>query len=256
MRLNQVIRSKEELLNHFNSSKKLEIRNLEQTKDLLVMNVPSEVWEDASNSNLLYFNSQFVQQTKQLKFEDKQIEYIQLVYYLTNLTELNLSENKISDISAVSQLKNLKELELRDNRIEDISALQSLPNLTHLDLYQNEFTSYTLALPNLVQLQLDSNKLIDTSGLQYSPKLESLNLSQTDITDLRSIPNQIFGVKELYLFQNGITEISYLSNFVNVQKLYLGKNQQLQNIGPLKFCTQLNQVFMKQVLLTYDLFNL
>ncbi|CAL6109502.1 Conserved_hypothetical protein [Hexamita inflata] len=241
MQLNHTIRNKEDLLSHFGSSKKLELLELEQMENLLKMNVPPEVWEDASNRNLLSFSKELVQGTKQFAF-DRKIQYFHLVSFLTNLTELNLSGNKISDISAISKLKNLKKVNLSINRIKDISALQSLPDLTHLHLTYNKLTSYTLALPNLIDLSLGSNKLIDKSGLQHSPKLEILNLSGSETTDLHTIPHQLFGLKVLYLQSNNLTEISYLSNLVDLQSLNLGYNKQLQNIGPLKFCTQLTEL--------------
>ncbi|CAL6023503.1 Conserved_hypothetical protein [Hexamita inflata] len=242
MQPNHEIRSKEDLLNHFGASKKLQICNLQQIKYLLEINVPPEIWKDASNRNQLSFSQEFEQRTNKFGFKFKNIEHIYLISFLTKLTELNLQNNKISDISSISKLKTLKKLYLNGNSIEDISALQSLPDLTHLDLQVNQITSYTLALSNLIELELGYNNLKDKQGLQHSPKLERLDLYQTQITDLHSIPPQLFGLKELYLSQNNITQIPYLSNFIDLQILDLSHNKQLQNIGPLKFCTQLTQL--------------
>ncbi|CAL6035538.1 leucine-rich_repeat domain-containing protein [Hexamita inflata] len=242
MKHNHVIESTEDLLKHFGSSQKLEIVNSKQINDLLEMDVELEVWDNASNRNLLSFNQEFVQKTKEFKFNYGPIKNIYLISFLTNLTELVFSSNKISDISSISKLKNLKTLDLRSNRIEDISALYSLTDLTHLYLSNNKLTFYTVALPNLVGLSLSNNKLQDKSGLQHSPKLEILYLSLTETTDLRTIPPQLFGLKQLYLTDNNIMEISYLSNFVDLQILSLDHNKQLQNIGPLKFCTQLTEL--------------
>ncbi|CAL6092362.1 leucine-rich_repeat domain-containing protein [Hexamita inflata] len=181
--------------------------------------------------------------TTKLTLNGREIEHIYLISFLTNLTELNLSNNNISDISNISKLKNLRILDLNSNSIEDISALQSLLNLTHLSLVYNKLTSYTLALPlalpNLLKLKLGYNKLQDKSGLQHSPKLQRLHLNKTETSDLLTIPHQLFGQKVLNLQQ-----ISYLSNFVDLQYLDLSCNQQLQNIEPLKFCTQLTQLFI------------
>ncbi|CAL6039753.1 Conserved_hypothetical protein [Hexamita inflata] len=221
MQPNHVIRSKEDLLKHFVSSQKLEILDQEQMKKLLEMNVPPQMWEDASNRNLLSFNQELVQETEEFKFNSRKIEHIYLISFLTNITELSLQNNDISGISSISKLKNLKKLDLSGNRIEDISALQSLPNLIHLNLSCNKLTSYTLALPNLVYLSLSYNKLQDKSGLQHSPKLESLYLSQTESTDLRTIPHQLFCLKQLDLSANNITQISHLSNFIYLQSLLL-----------------------------------
>ncbi|CAL5971144.1 leucine-rich_repeat domain-containing protein [Hexamita inflata] len=237
-----IIQSKEDLLSLFGSSKQLEILDSQQMKNLLALNVQPEVWEDASNRNLLSFSQEFVQQTKEFTFYGIHIEYIHLLSFLTNLTKLDLQNNKISNISSISKLKNLNKLNLSYNSIEDISALQSLLNLTHLHLFQNKLTSYTVALPNLVEFELSGNPLHDKSGLQHSPKLEIIYLFETKTTDLRSIPHQLFGLKDLNLCQNNIIEILYLSNFVDLQILDLGCNKQLQNIGPLKFCTQLTEL--------------
>ncbi|CAL6041091.1 leucine-rich_repeat domain-containing protein [Hexamita inflata] len=246
MKQNNVIRSKEDLLKHFGSSQKLEIQicDLQQMENLLGLNVQPEVWEDASNKNLLSFSKEFVLKATKFALQYREIEHIYLISFLTNLTELNLSNNNISDISSISKLKNLKKLDLNSNSIEDISTLQSLLNLTHLNLERNNLTSYTLALPDLVELSLGCNKLEDKSGLQHSPKLESLHLNKTETTDLCIIPPQLFGLKELILYQNNLTEISYLSNFVDLQQLYLSYNQQLQNIEPLRFCTQLTKLYI------------
>ncbi|CAL6004990.1 leucine-rich_repeat domain-containing protein [Hexamita inflata] len=227
-------------------------------KDLMEMNISPKVWDDASNRNLLFFSQEFVQETQEFVFNiQRGIKQIYLVSFLTNLTELNLQKQYISDISSISKLKNLKKINFGSNCIKDISALQSLLDLTHLDLQVNQITSYTLALPNLVYLSLSTNELKDISGLQHSPKLESLDLPLTETTDLRTIPPQLFGLKVFkldicigweYLHQyyeynyNNITEISYLSNFIDLQILDLSENKQLQNIGPLKFCTWLTEL--------------
>ncbi|CAL6035396.1 leucine-rich_repeat domain-containing protein [Hexamita inflata] len=195
MQSNNEIRSQEDLLSHFGSSKQLEILDLQQMERYLEMNVQPEVWKDAQNRNLLFFNLEFVQETKQFTFGYRKIQYINLISFLTNLTELDLSKNQISDISSLSKLTNLKTLDLSINSIEDISALLSLTDLIFLNLYQNKYTSYTLALPNLVDLSLSGNP-------------------------------------------------PYLSNFVDLQILNLGENKQLQNIGPLQFCTQLTELYI------------
>ncbi|CAL6036632.1 tandem-95_repeat protein [Hexamita inflata] len=183
MQPNQAIRSLKGLLKHFGSSQKLEILDLQQMKNLLEMDVPPKIWEDAFNKNLLSFSQELIQQTKQFRFDDGEIKHIYLISFLPNLTELDLSENNISDISSISKLKSLKKINLSINCIKDISGLQSLPDLTLLHLYDNKLTSYTLTLPNLVDLEISGNKGLQhkkISGLQHSPKLERLDLSFRD----------------------------------------------------------------------------
>ncbi|CAL6008628.1 leucine-rich_repeat domain-containing protein [Hexamita inflata] len=170
MQPNHVIGSKKELLNHFGSSQKLEIRNLQQMEDLLKMNIPAKVWKDASNRNQLSFNQEFLQQTNEFTFIFLNIKYINLISFFTNLTELDLSENQISDISSISKLKGLKILQLNKNCIKDISALLSLSDLIYL-----------------VELNLSENQISDISSISKLKNLQKLYLQCNNIEDISSI---------------------------------------------------------------------
>ncbi|CAL6076751.1 Leucine-rich_repeat [Hexamita inflata] len=105
MQPNHAIETQEELLSHFDSSQKLEILDSEQIEDLLALNIPPEVWEDAFYRNSLFFNQEFVQRTKELSFQSRWIQYFHLMQFLTNLNELSLYHNKISNISSISNSK-------------------------------------------------------------------------------------------------------------------------------------------------------
>ncbi|CAL5995891.1 leucine-rich_repeat domain-containing protein [Hexamita inflata] len=233
------IKSKSDLLNHFTSSQKLEIVDIQLVKDILKINFLPELFEDAEKRDQLSFNLEFVQKTRKFTFERQNLQYLHLISFLTNLTELNLVMNKISDISVISKLKNLKKLDLSTNIIADLSALQSLASLRTVDLSGNIITSYTIALPNLIDLNLGGNELQNTSGLQFSPQLLNLNLSKTKTTNLSTIPLQLFHLRTLNLSCNDISEIVYISNFLDLQTVNLSFNRSLQNIEPLKYCTQL-----------------
>ncbi|CAL6023523.1 leucine-rich_repeat domain-containing protein [Hexamita inflata] len=187
MELYPKIRSKEDLLNHFGSSKKLEINDLKQMKNLLKMNIPLEVWEDASNRNLLQFNQELVKRTNKLKLQhSSKLGLIYLVSFLTSLIELDLFSNCIFEISPISKLQNLQILKLSQNYFANISALEQLTELTELQLANCGISSFILALPNLVKLNICENPLKDQSGLKYSPKLQYLDLSRIDTINLDS----------------------------------------------------------------------
>ncbi|CAL6008612.1 leucine_Rich Repeat (LRR)-containing protein [Hexamita inflata] len=238
------IRNKADLRNHFCSQQKLEIINIQQLNVLLKIQVTSDVWEDALKRDLLSFNQEFIHNSKSFKYSGQNVRCFNLISFLSNLSTLDLSYNKISDISAISNLKCLKYLDLSFNDIEDISALETIPSLTELHLYSNKISSYTISLPNLIDFSLGMNvKLQDKSGIQQSPNLLYLNLTGTN-TVVNTIPYQLFNLIKLVLTANKITELTYISNFVEIQSLFLNVNQQLQNIEPLKYCTQLTELDM------------
>ncbi|CAL6054146.1 leucine-rich_repeat domain-containing protein [Hexamita inflata] len=192
MQLNHAIESKEDLLSHFSSSKQLEILDSEQMKNLLEMDAPPEVWEDASNRNLLSFNQQFVQQTKEFIFNMIKIEYCYLLSFLTNLTQLNLSGNKISDIFSISKLKNLKKINLGSNCIDDISVLLSFTDLIYL-----------------AELNLSQNQISDISSISKLKNLKILDLSCNNIEDISVLQSSRFNSLIFITNQNNFIHTSF-----------------------------------------------
>ncbi|CAL6001841.1 Conserved_hypothetical protein [Hexamita inflata] len=234
---NQEIRSQEDLFNHLGSSQKLEIGNLQQMENLLEMNVQPDVWEDASNRNLLSFNQEFAQGTTKLVFFSRWIKHIYLISFFTNLIDLDLSNNNISDISSIAKLKNLRTLDLNSNCIEDISALQSIHDLTHLYLSCNKFTSYNLGYNILLNQR-------DYICLEQKPQIYVLfrinySVQKYYYCHRTKLPKyRIFRTFQICKDQNQI--------IINSFKIFNLLNSALN---------LLNQVFMKQVLLIYGLFN-
>ncbi|CAL6035640.1 leucine-rich_repeat domain-containing protein [Hexamita inflata] len=237
--LHQKFSNVHELKNFFDESQKLEIINSQQMKALLVINTPPNIFEEAIQRNLLSFSQEFIDRINYFPFERQNIEHIYLISFLTNLTELNIQFNKVSDISAISRLKNLRILDLSRNSITDISALQSLQDLMTLDLSFTRISSFTVALPNLVDLNICGNTLDNKSGLEHSQNLQNLDLSQTNSKYLKFTTPQLLNLRKLMLQANDIQEITYISKYQLLQNLDLNYNYTLQNIEPLKYCTQL-----------------
>ncbi|CAL5997573.1 Conserved_hypothetical protein [Hexamita inflata] len=248
MQTNHAIKNKEDLLNHFISSQKLEILDQEQMENLLRMNIPPEIWEKAFYRNLFFFNQELVQETKEYKFNYGQIIYIYLISFLTNLTELNLQNNKISDITSIYKLKNLKKLELQHNCIEDISALQYFTDLIYLaeiDLSYNNISdiSSISKLKNLKKLYLGSNYIKDISALQsllnlthinlYFNQLTSYTLALPNLVELSISDNKLqdkSGLQHspkleiLNLYATGTTDLQTISQLLGLKVLYLSSN--------------------------------
>jgi Leucine-rich repeat (LRR) protein len=113
-------------------------------------------------------------------------------------------------------------LNLINNQISDISAVSGLTNLTALDLSGNQISEISgiSGLENLAVLDLGENQIIDISGLSGS------------------LPN----LKELYLGDNGIDDISAVSSLTSLRKLHLYRNQirYISEIGELTNLTDLN----------------
>ncbi|CAL5984205.1 leucine-rich_repeat domain-containing protein [Hexamita inflata] len=253
MELYPKIRSKEELLNLFGSSKKLEINDLQQMKDLLEMNIPLEVLEDASNRNLLTFDLELVKRTNKFKIQHRsKLGLVYLVSFLTCLIELDLFSNCIFEISPISKLKNLQILKLSQNYFANISALEQLTELTELYIANCGISSFTLALPNLVKIDICENPLKDQSGLKHSPKLQHLELTRIHTINLDSTI-QLPNLTKLFLSWNQILNINFISNFINLQYLDLDYVGDLKSLEPLKYCVQLKELWMNNIISITDI---
>ena len=159
-----------------------------------------------------------------------------------NLEILNLNNNKINNLTFLSKANfpQLKRLLLSYNEISDISPLANA-NFTKLDvlaLSQNELNDiYPLKnfkCKGLRVLTIDHNNISDISVFEYVPfKIQKLGLNDNLIVNVSVFGSNNFKeVKQVYLYNNSITDISPLGkgNLDNLNILSLNNNK-INNIN-------------------------
>ena len=152
-------------------------------------------------------------------------------------------------LQPISNLVQLTALDLSDNKLRNIHALVTLTNLTRLDLYNNNIscikpydyygeTASTMVSSleplrehrKLTELNLGKNRIMDISPLSALVKLTTLNLSRqlgfglsklTDITPL----SQLTSITTLTLKKNRVVDITVLSNLIQLTDLDLSNNK-------------------------------
>ena len=148
------------------------------------------------------------------------INHLNKLGELNNLSELNLRNSEITDIRFLEDLKNLTYLDLSHNKIRDIEVLSFHPNLTHLTLRGNQITNISPLehLNNLKYLSLESNQIEDVSALARNSGLDEkssvylsynlLDLSQgtQNAVDIQTLLDK--GVKVSYVPQREPINIS------------------------------------------------
>ncbi|CUF64088.1 protein phosphatase 1 regulatory subunit, putative [Bodo saltans] len=145
----------------------------------------------------------------------------------SSLTKLDLSYNQIKEISGLEPLApTLTELYLVENRIKEISGLDSLVNLRVLELGGNRLREVGDGLKELVNLEelwLGKNKIAQLgSAFNTLKKLRRLSLQANRLTE---VTQDVFpldanpALKELYLSENGLQEISHVSKLSSIQLL-------------------------------------
>jgi hypothetical protein len=143
----------------------------------------------------------------------------------------------------------LKYLYLDNNKLTnqniDVMKFDILVNLELLSLTNNKITALFNIPKNLKYLLLDNNKIttFDVDKIIMSDKLEVLSLNNNSITTINiqgTIPIPI-PIKEIYLDNNKITNISGLNYLTELNVLSLNTNQltKIEEIRNLKNLTDL-----------------
>jgi hypothetical protein len=152
-----------------------------------------------------------------LRLSQCQLENIDPIADLVNLTELDLSMNThITDISPLAGLKNLQILNLSDNEIGDIEPLSGLAELVYLDISRNEIESFhpLSSLESLVELHAEGagpGKQMDIGSMYLLTNLEVLQLRANNIMDI----NALSGLSKLSYVDLSMNEISDISPLVD-----------------------------------------
>jgi len=157
---------------------------------------------------------------------DKDISNLSGIEFCTNLQDLNLEANKIKDLSPLGSLANLRKLDLEINvDISDITPLGSLTKLEVLDLSYLEFQTIDVDTLN----KLTSLRELDLGGLWM---------------DMSPLSKLTINLQILLLYNNGITNIDFLSNLTSLEVLSLSFENQIKNISPLSNLTNLRVLYL------------
>lgn len=140
------------------------------------------------------------------------------------LTRLSLCGNPLSDLSPLSECASLRELNVSETDISDLSPLAGCPQLSVLNIDRTSVTSIApLAHSPLTFLSIGDIVLEDYGLLKEIP-LESLVC--------KGLPKEAFAavsaigtLKRIVLYQSGITSLSEVTMFCQIETLDLCDNQ-------------------------------
>ena len=132
---------------------------------------------------------------KRLYGQNRGIQDISGLQYLTNLIELDLSGNSISALTPLAALyaatdgAKLRHVHLAENLITDVTPLAEMTLLETLDLASNQITDITPfyhehGLYGVTWLSLAGNQIQDVAGLSKLSELDFLALDQNPISDI------------------------------------------------------------------------
>ena len=164
----------------------------------------------------------------------------ELILLKDHLKELYLNNNNIEEIQSLEELINLSKLYLQNNNIEEIQNLDELNNLSTLYLHNNKIEKIQNLdkLNKLSKLSLHNNKIEKIINLDKLNKLSILYLGNNNIEKIQNLET-LNKLSELYLHNNNIEKIQNLEELYELSKLSLYNNK-IKDIKSLFFLLENN----------------
>ena len=225
-------------------------------------NTENSVHDD--NDNIVFKNQDFKNAViRSLKYGTNPIINVDEITYaqaksVKNL-ELSLYGDNSTDISDIENFPNLTSLKFDGGTFSDrsLESFGKLTNLTKLDISGSSIKDITTlkslkSLTNLQELTIDiylstPTSVSDLSPLKNLTNLTKLHIVTGNVTDLTPLKN-LTKLKTLYLEDGhgkcGISDISQLANFSDLEDLATGVTENVTDLTPLKNLTKLKKVFV------------
>lgn len=180
------------------------LEDLPQLKELYVCSGEEpdlSVLQELSNLEKLYF------------LDDEKIN-VQSICMLTNLQELKVRLDSVESLNELTKLKGLKKLHVDINGEGKFIGLENLLNIPKLE----SLTISGDAIPYPTEL------LVEKGALQQNANIKKLNLSELVLVDADTGETLDFSflqnyskIKELYLYQCGLTNIDFVSELQELE---------------------------------------
>ena len=154
------------------------------------------------------------------------------------LEELRVANNRLRGLSGIGNFSELRMLDASNNGLLDLEGISRLQNLEVLHLQGNRLGG---AEPYEDQ---NKNKSFDLNE-PYSDFSGNGKRDHDPFVELQGL----YRLKELYLFENRITELSSMSNLPSIEILLLGANE-LKNANDFKPFTSLRRLVLSDNLLS------
>ncbi|OGO91039.1 MAG: hypothetical protein A2Y17_11820 [Clostridiales bacterium GWF2_38_85] len=176
--------------------------------------------------------------------EQKLLKNLKAIKTMTNLKHLSIGGTSVKDISAIAELTNIEYLNIQSLGIDDISVLENLTKLKSLYMSENNITDISAisGLVNLETLVLDNNYstvAIETSDTSVADTSDDTSTVTEKIVPISLDPIKgLTALKTLSLGSMGLTDISAVSELVNLEGFYAPSNE-IVDVSALEKLTKL-----------------
>ena len=171
-----------------------------------------------------------------IEFQNNNLESIDFLEGLKNLSTVNGFNNKISDLSPLSE-SSLYSINFAANDLSSISGV-NYSEISNIDFSTNNITDISCLEGNSAYtIDLSYNNITDISALKDSTNLISLHLNNNNIFDISALKD-CFAISTLNISYNNISDLSVLSTIDDLQ-YFDARNNNIKDIKVLKNCKTL-----------------
>ncbi len=157
------------------------------------------------------------------------------------LADIRADEDQISRMPLLADCPKLEIVSLNGNELTDLSFLEGCTRLKALAVNGNQLSSLKglESCIYLEEIQAGGNRLTDLAGLENTTLLNFVFFNDNQLTDLSVLEHSAASLKQLYIRNNQVEDLSFLSGCLNLQYLNLDHNpvqslESLQDCGALK----------------------
>ena len=183
---------------------------------------------------------------KTLKLDGTNVHDLSPVADSPELNMLRLARTPVEDLTPLQGFPKLTNLELSTVPVKDLSPIESLSGLKYLTLYYTEVTDLTplTAVKNTLKtLNLNGTKAKDMTPVGELSELTSIYLDDTqfeDFSPLAKCTNLEF--IEARSEKSGFNKLEVINSLPNLKRLWLDRNDKIQNWEPLKTATSIEDL--------------
>ena len=143
------------------------------------------------------------------------------------LFSLNISRCSVSDLAPLKECAELEELYADRNKITSISEISNCGKILTIDVNRNELTNLDGCedLIKLKTLKAAGNHISDISGIRNCTVIEALFLSENGIEDISALSNNFTDLKVLDISDNQVRDISALAGCVSLSGFAADNNK-------------------------------
>jgi Leucine-rich repeat (LRR) protein len=175
--------------------------------------------------------------------------------FMTGLTQLTISVKSLNKIPDISALINLQYLQISNTNISQLPDLSTLSKLTLFSCCSNQLTVLPDLPVSITHIQISKNKLSNIDNVTTLTNLKTLGCDNNNLTTLPDL-STLKSITVLTFQKNELTKIQNLAALTTLVRLNLSDNQITEFVLPPIHVLELNNCGLTGELDLLTMYNL